>query len=74
VTLGVWRDGKKENIPVTLAALPANASLPTFLGGGGVPKPVIPPEALVNFGLQMSAITPELRAKYNLDAQQQGWW
>jgi hypothetical protein len=26
----------------------------------------------VNFGLKMEAVTPELRARYNLDARQQG--
>jgi serine protease Do len=70
--VGVWRDGKQDTIPVTLADLPAGWSLPVFLGGAGNPKPDLPPEALVNFGLQLSAITPELRAKYNIDPNQNG--
>jgi serine protease Do len=72
VRVGVWRDGKQETIPVTLVDLPAGWSLPVFLGGAGNPKPDLPPEALVNFGLQLSAITPDLRSKYNLDPSQQG--
>jgi serine protease Do len=72
VQFGVWRDGKLESIPVTLAELPADYSLPTFLGGGAVAKPDIPASALANFGMQMSAITPDLRSKYKLSAGQQG--
>ena len=72
VKLGVWRDGKQDYIPITLADLPASWSLPAFLGGAGNPKPDLPPEALVNFGLQLSAITPELRAKYSIAANQSG--
>jgi serine protease Do len=70
--LGVWRDGKENDVTLTLVDLPANQNLPVFLGSGDVVKPPIPPEALVNFGLQMSAITPELRAKYNLGPNKQG--
>jgi serine protease Do len=72
VVLGVLRDGKQQLVPVTLTGLPANQSYGTFLGEPGVPKPELPPEATTNFGLQMAAITPELRAKYKLDPQQQG--
>ena len=72
VRLGVWRDGKQESIPVTLAALPSDYTLPTFLAGGAIAPPDVPASAMANFGLQMSAITPELRSKYNLGAGQQG--
>jgi serine protease Do len=72
VTLDVWRDGKAEKVSVTFADLPANQSYGTFLGGAGVPKPDLPPNTFINFGLEMAAVTPELRARYNLDAQQQG--
>lgn len=56
-------------MPVTLTGLPANQSLGTFLGEPGVPKPKLSPEATANFGLEMAAITPELRDKYKLDAR-----
>jgi serine protease Do len=72
VKLGLWRDGKQESMPITLADLPKGWSLPEFLGGAGNPKPDLPPEALVNFGLQLSAVTPELRSKYNIDPKQRG--
>jgi len=72
VVLGVLRAHKQQLVPVTLTELPANQSYGTFLGAPGVPKPELPPEATTNFGLQMAAITPELRAKYRLDPQQQG--
>jgi serine protease Do len=71
-TLGVWRDGKQQSIAVTLADLPAGQNLPVFLGTGEVTKPPIPPEALVNFGLQLSPVTPELQAKYSLGSLQKG--
>jgi len=72
VVLGVLRGGKQQMVPVTLTELPANQSYGTFLGAPGVPKPNLPPEATSHFGLTMAAITPELRAKYGLDPQQQG--
>ena len=72
VKFGVWRDGKLESIPVTLTELPPDYSLPTFLAGGAIAKPDIPASALANFGMQMSAITPDLRTKYKLTAGQQG--
>jgi serine protease Do len=72
VTVRVWREGRAENIPVTLASLPANQNLPEFLPGGAIAKPDIPPEAAVNFGLQLSSITPELRAKYKLNSKLDG--
>ncbi len=72
VSLGVWRDGTAQTIHVTLVGLPANESYSTFLGQPGVAKPELRPEALVNFGLEMAAISPELRAKYHLSEQQQG--
>ncbi len=72
LALGVLRGGTEQTVPVTLAGLPGNQSYPTFLGQPGVPKPKLPPEATTNFGLEMATITPELRDKYKLDAQQQG--
>ncbi len=72
VKLGVWRNGTQNDIPVTLADLPPGWSLPVFLGGGGVPKPDIPAEALVNYGLEMAPIAPDLRARYGIDANRQG--
>jgi serine protease Do len=72
VMLGVLRGRKQLLVPVTLTELPANQSYGTFLGEPGVPKPELPPEATANFGLQMAAITPELRAIYKLDPEQQG--
>jgi serine protease Do len=72
VTLGVLRGGSEQSLPVTLAGLPANQSYPTFLGQPGVPKPKLPPEATTNFGLEMAAVTPDLRARYKLGDQEQG--
>jgi serine protease Do len=72
VALDVWRDGKAEKVSITLTDLPANQSYGAFLGGAGVAKPDLPPMTYVNFGLKMEAVTPELRARYNLDARQQG--
>lgn len=72
VALGVWRGGVAQTVHVTLAGLPADESYGVFLGAPGVAKPELRPEALVNFGLELSAITPELRSKYHLDEHQQG--
>jgi serine protease Do len=72
VELVVIRGGSERTVPVTVAGLPAGQLLQTFLGQPGVPKPALPPEATTNFGLEMSAITPDLRSKYQLGDQQQG--
>ena len=71
-TLRVWREGSWENVPVTLASLPADQNLPEFLPGVAIAKPDIPPEASVDFGLQLSPLTAELRTKYKLDDKQKG--
>jgi serine protease Do len=72
VMLGVLRDGTQQMVPVTLTEVPNYTVYGTFLGAPGAPKPELPREATTNFGLQMAAITPELRAKYHLGEQQQG--
>jgi len=72
VGLVVIRGGTEQTVPVTLTGLPASQSYSSFLGQPGVPKPVLPPEATTNFGLEMAAITPELRVRYKLSEQQQG--
>ncbi len=72
VNVVVLRDGTQQIVPVTIAALPPGQTYGTFLGAPGVPKPQLPPEATVNFGLQMATITPELRTQYHLNDQQQG--
>jgi serine protease Do len=72
VTLGVVRDGQVQKVPVTLGELPANQTYGIFLGEAGIAKPNVPANALVNFGLQMAALTPELRARYKLDEHQVG--
>jgi serine protease Do len=72
VKLGVVHDSKLQTVPVTLGELPANENYGTFLGEGGIAKPNIPPDALVNFGLQMAALSPELRTRYKLDEHQGG--
>jgi serine protease Do len=72
VTLSVLRDSNVIRLPATLSDLPPGVSYGTFLGGAGVAKPVIPPDALVNFGLHVTGLSPELRVQYHLDARQQG--
>ncbi len=72
VMLGVLRDGTQQRVRVTLTEVPDYALYGTFLGEPGAPKPKLPSEATTNFGLRMAAITPELRAKYHLNDQQQG--
>ena len=72
VALGVMRAGSQQILPVSIGAMPANQSYKTFLDPPGVPKPKLPQEATTNFGLQMAAVTPELRRQYQLDGQQEG--
>jgi serine protease Do len=72
VMLGILRDGTQQTLPVTLIAVPDYALYGTFLGEPGAPKPDLPPEAKINFGLRMAAVTPDLRAKFHLNEQQQG--
>jgi serine protease Do len=72
VALGLWRDGAMERVVITPEALPTLSDLPVFLGDPGAPKPNVPAEVLANFGLQMAAITPELRNKYGIAADREG--
>jgi serine protease Do len=72
VMLGVLRDGTQQMLPVTLTAAPNIELYGTFLSEPGTPKPALPPEATSNFGLQMAAITSELRAQFHLDGAEQG--
>jgi serine protease Do len=69
VTLGIIRDGMRQSVPVTLTAVPNYALYGTFLGEPGAPKPELPPEAKIDFGLRMATITPELRARFHLNEQ-----
>ena len=59
-------------VPLTLVELPANQTYGSFLNEPAVRKPDLPPEAFVDFGLLVSSITPELRARYQLAASQRG--
>ena len=70
VRLGILRDGTQQMVPVTVTEAPKEGWYGTFLGEPGAPKPELPPAATANFGLQMAAITPDLRAKYHLNQQQ----
>jgi serine protease Do len=72
VMVGFLRDGTQQTVPVTLTEMPEAGLYGTFLGESGAPKPELPPAATINFGLRMAAISPELRAKFHLDEQQQG--
>jgi serine protease Do len=72
ITLGVLRDGMPQTVHVTLTELPDYGLYGTFLSEPGAPKPELPPAATTNFGLRMATITPDLRAKFHINEQQQG--
>ncbi|HET7882847.1 MAG TPA: trypsin-like peptidase domain-containing protein [Acetobacteraceae bacterium] len=72
VRLGILRGGQQMEVPVTLVELPPNQTYGSFLNEPAVPKPDLPPEAFVDFGLLVASITPELRDKYQLTSSQQG--
>jgi serine protease Do len=59
-------------VPVTLTAVPDYALYGTFLGEPGAPMPELPPEAKIDFGLRMAAVTPEVRDRFHLNEQQHG--
>jgi serine protease Do len=72
VTFGILRDNTRQMMPVTLTEVPEAGWWGTFLGEPGAPKPKLSAEATTNFGLQLAAITPQLRATYHLEGPQQG--
>ena len=72
VPLGVLREGRQMTVSVTLAELPPNQTYGTFLNDPATPKPDLPPEAFVDFGLLVRALTPELRARYQISTSEQG--
>ena len=71
VPMVVWRDGKETTITATLAEKPDEATLAStnFGGrGGGQAQSV----DISGLGLKLSGLTPELKDKYQLGADQKG--
>jgi len=61
VALGVWRDGKKQNITITLGSLPGDESGQSTGGSGQAPA------AQGHWGLGLSNVPPELQQRFELE-------
>jgi serine protease Do len=69
VPVAVLHDGKERIVPVTIQVWPATAAeIKADSTMAAAPKFTIP----ADLGLSLSAITPEVRAKYGLDVAQAG--
>jgi serine protease Do len=71
VPVTIWRDGKQQDIQVSVAELPddqaqqASATVPA--------KPVTPqPAQIAGLGLSLAPITDDAKSKYQLNADQKG--
>ena len=69
VPVAVLHDGKERIVPITIQVWPATAAeIKADSTMAAAPKFTIP----ADLGLSLSAITPEVRAKYGLDVAQAG--
>ncbi|WP_135465967.1 DegQ family serine endoprotease [Crenalkalicoccus roseus] len=67
VPVVVWRDGREERLTVTIGELPAEQQQ-----AAATPGPAQRPTELAGLGLRVSGITPELRERFGLRAEQRG--
>jgi serine protease Do len=70
VPVVVWRDGKEQTLQATVAVMPDDVQL-----ASATPTAKAPDNqqvALAGLGLQVSPITPDLRDKFQLGADQKG--
>jgi serine protease Do len=73
----VWRDFRKVNINVTIAKRPGEERLAGRAGPGGgndgaKDVPSVPEAKVAALGLGLTAITPEVRTSFDLDAKAKG--
>jgi serine protease Do len=71
VPLVLWRDGKEVTVQATLAEKPNDATLASADAGGAKPD-TTKPTALSGLGLSIAPISPDLKDKYQLNADQKG--
>jgi serine protease Do len=67
----VWRDGKEETLNVTIAELPADQAEASARGGPSA-QPRSQVVDLAGLGLKVGPITPEMRERFSLRAEQRG--
>jgi serine protease Do len=67
----VWRDGKEETLNVTIAELPADQAEASARGGPSA-QPRSQVVDLAGLGLKVGPITPEVRERFSLRAEQRG--
>ncbi len=71
VPVVVWRDGKEETLTVTLGELPSDAQQASAPAQQPAPRGDRPVE-LSGLGLRVQGVTPELRERFRLRADQRG--
>jgi serine protease Do len=70
VPVVVWRDGKEVTVQATLAEKPDDATLAAADQGGKSDTPS--PTAIAGLGIKIAPISPDLKDKYQLPADQKG--
>ncbi|WP_245215715.1 Do family serine endopeptidase [Pararoseomonas baculiformis] len=70
VPVTLWRDGKEETLNVTIAELPADQAEASARGAQSQPSGQV--VELTGLGMRVGAITPELRERFSLRAEQRG--
>jgi serine protease Do len=68
VPVVVWRDGREETVRVTLGELPSEPQQAAATPGPAQPRPT----ELAGLGLRVAPLTPELRDRFSLRAEQRG--
>ncbi|MBV9736064.1 MAG: DegQ family serine endoprotease [Acidisphaera sp.] len=72
VPVVIWREGKEETLQTTVAEMPDDAQLASATPGTPDKPATDRPLQLSGLGLSLSAITPDVRDKFQLGADQKG--
>jgi len=70
VPVVIWRDGKEQTVTAEIAEMPDDEK-PAALATPA-PPPAAPPVAISGLGLKVAPIGPEMREKFQLNADQKG--
>ncbi len=71
VPVVLWRDGREQTLPVVVGEMPDDEK-EAAITPAAPPPPVDKPVELSGLGLRVAPISPDLREKFDLNAEQKG--
>ena len=72
VPVVLWRDGKEVTLQASIAELPDDVQQASATPPAPVKKPVDATVAITGLGMKVASISPDLRSKYSIGADQKG--